>query len=57
MDVRFGIWNVTSLCRTDSLNTVARELAKCNLDLVAMQEVDGMTMTHLSVEMGTLTVT
>jgi hypothetical protein len=28
MIMRFGIWNVWSLCRTDSLKTVACELVK-----------------------------
>jgi exonuclease III len=37
--MRFGTWNVTSLYRASSLETVASELAKCNLDLVAVQEV------------------
>jgi hypothetical protein len=35
----FGTWNVRSLCRAGSLYTVTGELAKCNLDLVAIQEV------------------
>jgi hypothetical protein len=39
MDMRFGTWNVRSLYRTGSLKTVANEMAKCNLDLVAVQEV------------------
>jgi len=33
MDMRFGTWNIRSVCRADSLKTVASELAKHNLDL------------------------
>jgi hypothetical protein len=39
MDMEFGIWNVRCLYRAGSLKTVASELAKFNLDLVAVQEV------------------
>jgi exonuclease III len=39
MDMRFGTWNVRSLYRIGSLKTVARELGKCKLDLVGVQEV------------------
>jgi hypothetical protein len=39
MDISFGTWDVRSLCRTGSLNTVARELGKYKLDLVGVQEV------------------
>jgi exonuclease III len=39
MDMRFGTWNVRSLCRSGSLKTVARELGKYKLDLVGVQEV------------------
>jgi exonuclease III len=39
MDMRFGTWNVRSLYRAGSLKTIASELAKYNLDLVAVQEV------------------
>jgi hypothetical protein len=39
MDMRFGKWNVRSLCRSGSLKTVARELGKYKLDLVGVQEV------------------
>ena len=38
-DMRFGTWKVTSLCRLGSLTTVARELARCKLDLVGLQVV------------------
>jgi hypothetical protein len=34
-----GTWNVRSLYRIGSLKTVARELEKCKLDLVGVQEV------------------
>jgi hypothetical protein len=39
MYVRFGTWNVRSLYRLGSLMTVAREIARCKLDLVGVQEV------------------
>ena len=35
----FGTWNERSLCRSGSLITVARELARYKLDLVGLQEV------------------
>jgi hypothetical protein len=38
MDLRFGTWNDSSLCRSGSLKTVARELGKYKLDLVGVQE-------------------
>jgi hypothetical protein len=38
-DVRFSTWNVRSLCRSGSLPTVARELARYKLDLLGAQEV------------------
>jgi exonuclease III len=37
--MRFGTWNMRSLYRSGSLMTVARELARYKLDLVAVQEV------------------
>jgi exonuclease III len=37
--MRFGTWNVTSLCRAGSLKTVSRELARYKLDPVGVQEV------------------
>jgi len=37
--MRFGTWNVRSLCRSGSLVTVARELSWYQLDLVGVQEV------------------
>jgi hypothetical protein len=37
MNMRFGMWNVRSLCRTGSLITVAKDLLKCKLDLVGVQ--------------------
>jgi exonuclease III len=37
--MRFGTWNVRSLYRSGSLMTVARELARYELDLVGVQEV------------------
>jgi exonuclease III len=35
----FGTWNLRSLYSSGSLMTAARELAKCKLDLVGIQEV------------------
>jgi exonuclease III len=37
--MRFGTWNVKSLCRTGTLKAVARELAMFKLDFVGVQEV------------------
>jgi hypothetical protein len=37
--MRFGTWNVMNLYRSGSLTTVARESAKCKLDLVGVKEV------------------
>jgi hypothetical protein len=37
-DIRFGIWNVRSLYRSRSLTAVVRELARCTLDLLCVQE-------------------
>jgi hypothetical protein len=43
MDMKFGTWYVRSLYRAGTLKTVASEMAaKCNLDVVAMQEVRWM---------------
>jgi exonuclease III len=39
MDMRFGTWNVRSLCWSGTLKTVSGELAKYELDLVGVQEV------------------
>jgi exonuclease III len=39
MDVRFEKWNVRSIYRACSLKTVSSEMAKCSLDLMAVQEV------------------
>jgi hypothetical protein len=38
-NMRFCIWNVRTLYRSGSLTTVARELARYELDLVDIQEV------------------
>ena len=38
-DMRFGTWNVRSLYRAGSLTAAGRELARCKLDLVCVQEV------------------
>jgi hypothetical protein len=40
MDMRFGICNVKSLYRTGSLRTVAREIPKHDVDLVAIKRSD-----------------
>jgi hypothetical protein len=39
MDMRFGTWDVRSLYRAASMMIVSKELAKCKLDLVGVQEV------------------
>jgi exonuclease III len=39
MDMRFGTWNVRSLYKASSVVTVSKELSKCKLDLVGVQEV------------------
>jgi hypothetical protein len=39
MDLKFGTWYIRDVCRAGSLESVASELAKPNLDLVAVQEV------------------
>jgi hypothetical protein len=36
----FGTWNVRRSCRSASLKSFARKLAKYNLDLVEIQEVE-----------------
>jgi exonuclease III len=38
-DMRFGTWNVWSLCRIDKIESVVGELEKYELDLVGVQEV------------------
>jgi exonuclease III len=42
VDMRSGTWNVRSLYRACSMETVASKLETCNLDLVAVQEVRGV---------------
>jgi hypothetical protein len=37
MDMRFGTWNVRSLCRAGSLIAAAKEIAKNKLDFVGEQ--------------------
>jgi hypothetical protein len=39
MDKKFGLWDVRSLYRPGSLNTVSRELLKYTLDLMGVQGV------------------
>jgi hypothetical protein len=39
MNMRFGTWNVLVVCRSGSLRTETRELLKCKLDLLGVQEV------------------
>jgi hypothetical protein len=38
MDMRFGKWNVYSICRTGSMKMVARVLGKYKLDLMGVKE-------------------
>jgi hypothetical protein len=37
--MRYGTWKVRTLCRASSLTAATRELARCKLDLVGVQEV------------------
>jgi hypothetical protein len=37
--MRFGTWNLRSLHRVGSLMTIAKELLKCKLYVVGMQDV------------------
>jgi exonuclease III len=37
--MRFGIWNIRSLCRVGAIKSVVGELRKYKLDLVGVQEV------------------
>jgi exonuclease III len=37
--MRFGTWNIRSLYGAGSFTAAARELARCKLDLVGVQEV------------------
>ena len=39
METRCGTWNMRILCRSASLKTVARKLARYRLDFVVVQEV------------------
>jgi hypothetical protein len=39
MNMRFGMWNVTSLYREGPLMTVSRELSQFKVDLIGVQEV------------------
>jgi hypothetical protein len=39
MDMRFGTWDIRSLCWPGSITTVSRELSRYRLDLVGVQEV------------------
>jgi exonuclease III len=38
-DMRFGTWNVRSVCRVGAVKLVVGELEKYKLDLVGVQEV------------------
>jgi hypothetical protein len=38
-DMRFGTWNIRSLCRVGTIKSVVGELEKYKLDLVGVQEV------------------
>jgi hypothetical protein len=59
MGMRFGLWNVRSLYKADSLMTVSREPSRYKVDISGVQEVrweDGGTEpvenTHFSTERG-----
>jgi len=41
MNMRFVTWNVRSLKRAGSFTAAARELTRCKLDLVGVQELGG----------------
>jgi hypothetical protein len=38
-DIRFGTWDVRSLCGVGAIKSVVGELQECKLDLVGVQEV------------------
>jgi exonuclease III len=63
MDMRFETWDVRSIYRVCSLKTVASELAKYNLDLMAVQEVRWVKggrqqmIIDFAMEMGMLIIT
>jgi hypothetical protein len=40
-DMRFGAWNVRSLCRVGTIKSLVRELQKYKLDLVGVQRSGG----------------
>jgi hypothetical protein len=39
MEMRFGKWNIRSLYRANSLITFAKEISKCKLDLVEVEQI------------------
>jgi hypothetical protein len=39
MDTTFDTWNVRYLYMADLLMTIVKELSKCNVDLVGVQDV------------------
>jgi hypothetical protein len=39
IDLRFGTWNIGSLCRAGSLVAVLKELSNYKLDLVGVKEM------------------
>jgi hypothetical protein len=39
MDMRFGTWNIRSLYTAGLLMTVVKEISKCELHLMGIQEV------------------
>jgi hypothetical protein len=57
--MRFGTWNICSLCRVGAIKSIVMELEKYKLDLVGVHEVrwEGrdikqQTTTHFSMEKG-----
>jgi hypothetical protein len=52
--VENGTWNVRSFYGAGSLKTVESKLAKCNLDLVTVQDVRWEMIINFSTEMGQL---
>jgi exonuclease III len=38
-DMKFGTWNIRSVCRVGAIKSIVEELEKYKLDLVRVQEV------------------
>jgi exonuclease III len=59
--MRFGTWNVRSLCRVGAIKSVVGELEEYKLDLVGVQEVrwegEGYQTANYTMENGMLITT